>query len=99
MPGFIVTTAFFGLASLVFTRTRGLAFPDSGSGPRFVSELRLVKDEYELAQMALAVEVTGRGDYLPAYAGNLDIMTASAVRVGETLAVRRLGAATDAVPA
>lgn len=28
---------------------------------RFVSELRLVKDEYELAEMALAVEVTGRG--------------------------------------
>lgn len=28
---------------------------------RAVSELRLVKDEYELAQMALAVEVTARG--------------------------------------
>ncbi|MXS73754.1 Xaa-Pro aminopeptidase [Microbacterium sp. CSI-V] len=28
---------------------------------RFVSELRLVKDEYELAQMALAVEVTASG--------------------------------------
>jgi len=28
---------------------------------RFVSELRLVKDEYELAELALAVEVTGRG--------------------------------------
>jgi Xaa-Pro aminopeptidase len=28
---------------------------------RFVSELRLVKDEYEIAQMRLAVEVTARG--------------------------------------
>jgi len=28
---------------------------------RFVSELRLVKDEFELAEMALAVEVTARG--------------------------------------
>ncbi|AZS37207.1 Xaa-Pro aminopeptidase 1 [Microbacterium lemovicicum] len=28
---------------------------------RFVSELRLVKDEYEVAQMRLAVEVTARG--------------------------------------
>ena len=27
----------------------------------FVSELRLVKDEYEIEQMRLAVEVTGRG--------------------------------------
>lgn len=32
------------------------------------------------------LEVAGSGHYLPAYAGNLDIMTSAALRTGETLA-------------
>ena len=38
------------------------------------------------ARVALFLEVRGNGDYLPAWAGNLDIMTAAAARVGELLA-------------
>jgi len=37
-------------------------------------------------RVSIFLEVAGLGDYLPTYAGNLDIMTASALRTGELIA-------------
>ena len=39
-------------------------------------------------KITVLLEVEGAGHYLPAYAGNLDIMTSAAIRAGERLAVR-----------
>ena len=62
------------------------------SGYRLKAEPVFEEDEYSTpggvvpARVVALLEVEGSGDYFPPYAGNLDIMTASAVRVGEALA-------------
>jgi acetaldehyde dehydrogenase len=48
-----------------------------------------------MARVAVFLRVRGRGDYLPDYAGNLDIITAAATRIGELFARERTAAAVE----
>ena len=52
----------------------------------YVPGYRQISDpQFTDGRVAIFIEVEGAGDFLPTYAGNLDIMTASAVKVGEEI--------------
>ena len=46
----------------------------------------LREPQFDAGRVAVFVEIEGAGDFLPTYAGNLDIMTAAATKVGEEIA-------------
>ena len=56
-------------------------FDDVTFAPPGETAVRAVK-------VTVFLEIEGAGHYLPSYAGNLDIMTSAAMRVGEALAER-----------
>jgi acetaldehyde/propanal dehydrogenase len=54
---------------------------------RYVPGYKLVNGPvFDERRVSIYLEVAGLGDYLPTYAGNLDIMTAAAARTGEVFA-------------
>jgi acetaldehyde dehydrogenase len=74
----------------------------AGEVRSYVPGYRLVADpqfdvpfaDHDFGRVAVFVEVEGAGDFLPPYAGNLDIMTAAATKVGEEIAKAHFRAAT-----
>ena len=64
-----------------------------GEVQKYVPGYKLVNGPvFDGRRVSVYLEVQGLGDYLPKYAGNLDIMTAAAARTGELFAQELLAA-------
>jgi acetaldehyde/propanal dehydrogenase len=68
-------------------RIRAAILAMIGEVRKYVPGYRLTQGPvFDGRRVSVYLEVAGLGDYLPKYAGNLDIMTAAALRTGEMLA-------------
>jgi acetaldehyde dehydrogenase len=61
---------------------RALRFQQPGEDPRL--------GQFEGIKTSVFLEVEGAAHYLPAYAGNLDIMTSAGLKTAEKIAARRM---------
>lgn len=58
---------------------------------QYVPGYRLaMRPVFDKGKVTITIEVVGRGDFLPAYAGNLDIITCAAIRVAEEYARKKI---------
>lgn len=72
---------------LIYSRVHDIA----ESIKKYVPGYRIVLGPvYENNRVTTTIEVVGLGDYLPAYSGNLDIITCAALNIAEEYAKRKL---------
>ena len=81
-------------------RIRAAVLAMVGEVQKYVPGYRLTHGPvFDDRRVSVYLEVAGLGDYLPKYAGNLDIMTAAALRTGEMLAAEIASGRFDPRPA
>jgi acetaldehyde/propanal dehydrogenase len=80
-------------------RIRSAILAMVGEVQKYVPGYRLTHGPvFDGRRVSVYLEVAGLGDYLPKYAGNLDIMTAAALRTGEMLAAEIVSGRFDPQP-
>jgi acetaldehyde/propanal dehydrogenase len=80
-------------------RIRAAILAMVGEVQKYVPGYRLTHGPvFDGRRVSVYLEVAGLGDYLPKYAGNLDIMTAAALRTGEMLAAEIVSGRFDPRP-